>query len=598
MSSLKSDYKKNYSPTFLTLTKKLVLVTYWILFMMSWILYFHRPNPYQRPFLYFVILGIMSVLVLIATFCFDLTTLEKLLVIFQILLISFSFNLSELLLYPTVTGVDPWGHKTLTLLTLWHGHLPAFTPYPFEARPYIKMPGFHMLMGISMIMGGLQYKWASFIVGGVITLFLVSLLIYGISLEIFNNPKLGLTAVLLFNLSDNVLDMTGITIIPNTIGILLALFALYFLLKFKYLFFFTNNIKSIFFLLAISLLFIHTLGYAFLLLAIFTLGGIYVVLDPGIKTPFRTFVILLLVLSFFEWGLLTGYYMVSATRILLGILKLGHVSTRHAGVPLLDVIISRAGMLVYFVLFGISFFWFVITRRDFKDLKIPPLVFVGYLTYTAIIVGVGLLGTFVPTLTGILHRFWAYGEILASVIVGLFLFKFYISISKRSYSTLRNVVLRSLFLLFIYTIIMLMVLASVCNEDNPLVPAHTQRTGLYLSEVSTANFVDELYSANISIPVASDFLYIRDIFYIHTWHLRKPEKLPAVYPRDFEEIEDGGGYMFIFRVDLMKTREFPLGGRWDFINYTPVGEKIFGIILQTNLNRNLIYTSGTTLIFD
>ena len=75
--------------------------------------------------------------------------------LFQIIIIGLSISLSELFLFPTVLGVDPWWHQIFTSLILQSGYIPG------GGYPYAKIPIFHLLIANTSLITNLNYKLSS-----------------------------------------------------------------------------------------------------------------------------------------------------------------------------------------------------------------------------------------------------------------------------------------------------------------------------------------------------------------------------------------------------------------------------------------------------
>ena len=220
---------------------------FFILLISSLIIFYLRPDEYVRPLSYFILTSIMAGIVALEIFILPRNNKFNIITLFQIIIIGLSIALSELLLFPTVLGVDPWWHQMFTLLIIQSAHIPG------GGYPYAKIPMFHLLIANTMLITGLNYKLSSIFSVTFPLIIICVLLIYSIGKHLIND-KIGLLASLILVLSNYFIN-GEIMAIPTTLGGIFLLIIIYLLINFKAKKFILNTI------LAISLMFVLILTH-------------------------------------------------------------------------------------------------------------------------------------------------------------------------------------------------------------------------------------------------------------------------------------------------------------------------------------------------
>jgi len=145
-------------------------------------------------------------------------------VLLKIILIPLSLAWSQLLIFPTVVGSDPWFHREFTQSILDSGFLPGGTGYA-------KLPVFHLISGVTSLVTGLDYKMATMFSISLMQIICLVLFTFLLGRFIFN-AKVGLLGALLLVVSNYFIWMSYWTI-PNTLGIVLIPTIIYLLFKIK-----------------------------------------------------------------------------------------------------------------------------------------------------------------------------------------------------------------------------------------------------------------------------------------------------------------------------------------------------------------------------
>jgi len=211
---------------------------------------------------------------------------------------------------------------------------------------------------------------------------------------------------------------------------------------------------------------------------------------------------------------------------------------------------------------------------------------------------VGGLAFLTPALAGIAHRFWYYGEVLGGAYLAYLLIGFLRVVHARLVScspSCGGPLSILAFSGFILLLSLLMFKASVANDDSPLVPEYTLRTGWYDSEVSAAKFAISTCSENFATDW--DFLFgIWCFNYVLTGgkHMLKVSAYASDVPTSFGEVYTYEG-VFLARKTILQNRYFELGGRWNEIPYPALGEKASEIFGAIDCCRDVVYDNPTTV---
>jgi len=180
-----------------------------------------RSETYVRPLTYFLIISIMVGIISLEIFY---TPLKKFNfhILFQIMIIGFSLSLSQLFLFPTVIGIDPWWHQQFTFLVNHAHQLPAGN------YPYAKIPIFHLLIMNTSLITGLDYKMSSIFSVTLPLIVVCVFIIYNMGRYLVND-KVGLLGSLILVISNFFIN-GEIWVIPTTLGGIFLITILYLLL--------------------------------------------------------------------------------------------------------------------------------------------------------------------------------------------------------------------------------------------------------------------------------------------------------------------------------------------------------------------------------
>ncbi|AEH25444.1 hypothetical protein [Pyrococcus yayanosii] len=560
-----SDKINNLDITYFNTRLFRVLSTlYFVLLAWSILVYYYRSDPYSRPILFFASTILMAIVVVGEIICSDIRSpLRVYLILFQVIMVTVILTMTQNFLYPTVLGFDPWSHKNLVENILWSGRIPKH--YGYES--YNLYPIMHLIIATMYILLKLNYKIASFLSIGVVTLIIEATIIYLISSKMYST-KIGLLSALFVALSDNVLDMIGKSIVPNTLAlsfVMICLLLLYQSLPNG----FNHKRAFLFVFLTIILLITHTIGYAFL---IFTVIAFYSVILGLRYTPQREhqalgLILLIVTAGIFYWFLISkihGYKLIGILKIAISDLfigtKLYSSNLSKSGLPWFYPILRRMGLIVYTSMASIGMLFVLL--KDKRVQSFSFLVIAGGMTV------MGLSSFTLPSLAPIAHRFWYYMEILDSVFISLAIFLIAIILTKSRTLQITSITI------IILVLISLGVFSPTWNIDNPFLKHYWPRDSFTYSEFSSIEFINNFVPENIKI--AADRYY--------SLHIGNPS-WPDYFNRSLLGKHD---QIIVFRLEL-KNRAV-----W-------MGKDVFPqrIVLpnEQDLTKSQLYVSNCNIIY-
>ncbi len=178
---------------------------------------YNRPYLYQRPLIHFFIISI-----LVGITVLEITNINKnrkiynCIIFFQIILIGILAAWSQLLIFPSLIGVDPWYHQHFTSEILNEYFVP-------EHELYSKLPLFHILVACTSLISELDYKFATMFSASLAHIICISLFTFLFTKNLFNNNyKVAYLASLLLVISNNYIYMSY-TSIPNSFAMIFVL---------------------------------------------------------------------------------------------------------------------------------------------------------------------------------------------------------------------------------------------------------------------------------------------------------------------------------------------------------------------------------------
>ncbi len=194
-------------------------IVFFSLFTYSIIAVLLNSELYLRPVGYFAATTVMVVLL-----AMEIMTLSDgngkghiYLTVAKVLLLGISLQWLPQAMFPSLTGVDVFGHSRAVFDMLSLGHIPP-------DFVYAKLPLMHLEIGMTSLVTGLDYKFAGMLSVGVFYL-AIPVFIFLFIKQIFNT-KLALLSMLITIISSSFIHY-GLFVIPNTMGVALVMFLVY-----------------------------------------------------------------------------------------------------------------------------------------------------------------------------------------------------------------------------------------------------------------------------------------------------------------------------------------------------------------------------------
>ncbi|MGB9940826.1 hypothetical protein [Methanosarcina sp.] len=312
-------------------------------------------------------------------------------ILFQIILLGTSIAWSQLLVFPSLLGVDPWYHQNITLQII-QTH---FIPSEFS---YSKLPLFHLCIALTSIITDMDYKFATMLSVSFLQLVCNILLIFLLAKFTFNNTRVALYSSLLLALSNYHIRMSFWSI-PNSLAPVFILMILYSLLKLRINHKLISVLISI--ILMISLVLTHSvtaLYMAIILLIVWIFFYSYNLIYFNIHKPPFTFsyITLFVVFMFSWWTYASGHITTLASLIKFGFSMDIFIHTpaeliqQHINnVPLFERIFNFLGTLLYFTVSSVGCFYMISNRYGTKysfcvlSAGITPLILNSFCSITS-----------------------------------------------------------------------------------------------------------------------------------------------------------------------------------------------------------------------
>jgi len=199
-------------------------ILFFLLLSYSIISIYLRHDPYIRPLGYFISTALMTAIVATEILFLSSQKPHICFALCKVIIIGLSLQYSQILIFPNVVGVDPWLHQLFTLKILDNGYIP-------EGFSYSKLPLMHLMIGMTSLLTGLDYKTATMFSISFLQVVCDALFIFLFG-KFLISTKVGLLAALLLEVSSDHIQF-GYWTIPNTMGAILILPIIFILLKLR-----------------------------------------------------------------------------------------------------------------------------------------------------------------------------------------------------------------------------------------------------------------------------------------------------------------------------------------------------------------------------
>jgi len=464
---------------------KSLLVLYFLVYTIALIIFQTRPDAYERPLSFLILLSLLASLILLEVL-FTGTERSFVIVLAQIILFSILICVSIYTLYPSLLGVDTTWHDYFTSRILANGFIP-------ENQLYSDLPIFDLLIGTTQLLLGVDYKSASFLSISLAVIICDSLMLFLIARKVVDSPKVGLFAPLF-------IAVYGLSIyflvaqIPTALAVTFILFVVYLLLiSLKYN---LSSVKVLLVLFSVTIVFTHTL-MAMILAIIFLcvlVSNCVSRLEGGENDQIKlryTYFLLFSVMAISWWSFVSGHMSLVTQLIASGFNSdffapgSSESSQYYAGLDSIESLLMSASMSVFAAISFLGIFYMLSKRGDSKAkfVAIAPLVLI-VIAYISTIFQLPI----VP------ERWFYIGIIMLSIPIGVTISMFVKHSKRKLFSAVKFVAVFAVF----FTIAFFSLTSSTANMDNPTIsPNTTVRKALTDSELSAFYFFADNWNGAI-----------------------------------------------------------------------------------------------------
>ncbi len=375
------------------------------LYTLSVLSVYLRPELYERPLLYFVLTAVMA-----GVIAFEIFTSGRhhaSLILIQILLLGVSIAWSQLLIFPSLLGVDPWYHSALTGQIINEGLIP-------EGYAYSKLPFFHLMIAVTSLATDLPYKFATIASVSLVQIICNAVFVFIIANRLFKDHQIGLLAALLVVIANHHIFMSYWSI-PN------AFAAIFIPIVFYLLFFqFEGKIRStsvILYTMALSpIILTHTIAAMCMAILLFVTWGALVIYRL-LKARIESYVPLSIPISFTIAMLAWWTFASDSIGTLIDLFRSGfsidffeatpeELRGYATVIPLEEQLFNNLGVFLFFVFSFIGIFYMISRRGSSSSFA---MAWVGMtplaIGFFSLILGYAVIE----------DRWWYFAQILLSI---------------------------------------------------------------------------------------------------------------------------------------------------------------------------------------
>jgi hypothetical protein len=448
-----------------------------------------RPELYERPLLYFILTALMAGVIACEIFTSGRRYTPFILI--QILMLGVSIAWSQLLIFPSLLGIDPWYHSALTNRIIDEGFIP-------EGYSYTKLPLFHLMIAVTSLISTLPYKLANMVSVSLGQIICNAIFVFLIARYLFKNHRVGLLAALLVILANHLIRMTYWSI-PNAFGIVfipivicLALFSERIGIRH------VNRllISAIIIMMMVAIILTHSIAAICMIIILFAAWGSLTIYQTYYERIVNYIPLLVpfgfTVMTFAWWTYASGHLKSLGSLIRWGFSVDYFVKTPveflnyAVHVPLKEQVFNNLGIYLFFVtsLIGILY---LISRKgnglmfSVAAIAVAPLATV----FLSFVLGIEIIST----------RWFALAQLLLSIPLAVAV---YLMVT---WKPRKSLILQCLMVGFVIVLSFLMIMSTPANIDNHMFSQTTGVTYAYTQSEMTAS---EFFAANTIGVLSSD----------------------------------------------------------------------------------------------
>lgn len=462
------------------------VICFFTLYILSVFAVYFRPEFYERPLIYFVLTALMAGIIACEIFSSDRRHAP--LILIQILLLGVSLAWSQLLIFPSLLGVDPWHHFAFTGQIVNESSIP-------EGYPYSKLPLFHLMIALAEHITGLPYKFAAMVSVSLGQIICNAIFVFLIAKSLFKSYQIGLIAALMVIIANHHIFMTYWSI-PNALAAVFIPITLYLFLIFKGG---TRSTSIILRTMALApIILMHTITAICMAILLFVTWGAFTFYQhcySKVENSISLYVPIIYTIMMLIWwtyseiiGILTNIIKYGFSQDFYEVIP-QEISSHAVTVSLGETLFNNFGMFLFFAFSFIGIFYMVSRKKSSS-------------TFVMALVGMTPLAIgFISLISGfhlIEHRWWYFALILLSIPLAVAIYIIGTWETERSYS------LYCFVFGFVVILSFFMIMSSPANIDNHTFSPVTGSTYAYTqSEMIASGF----FALNAIGVLSSDFWY-------------------------------------------------------------------------------------------
>lgn len=459
-------------------------ICFFSLFALSILSVHFRPEIYQRPILYFALTALMAG----AIACEILSSGRRHagFILIQVVLLGVSIAWSQLLIFPSLLGVDPWYHSELTTRIVDEGLIPG-------DYGYSKLPLFHLMIAATSTIVGLPYKFATMVSVSLGQIICNAIFVFLIAGHLFRNYRVGLLAALIVIIANHQIYMSYWSI-PNGFAAVFIPIALY-LLFFKFGDRSNSSSAILYILMLATIILTHTITAMCMAMLLFVSWGalvIYRVCDHSRKDNHVSLIrpVGFTVAMFAWWTFAASSSITSLAKLIEWGFNIDvflktpkELQGYEATIPLFEQLFNNLGMFLFFAISFIGIFYMISQRGNSSSFSM------AWVGMAPLAIG------FFSLISGhsvIEHRWWYFAQILLSIPLAVAIYIVGTWKSKRPFH------LYILVFGFVALLSILMITSPAANVDNlSFSPNSHMRYSLTEAEIESIKTVTEKWDGPI-----------------------------------------------------------------------------------------------------
>lgn len=484
--NLHLDVKSNPFP--------LLILAFSILYALSLLLVNMHPILYERPW--------SSILLIPALICIvgaEIATHRRSqipLILVQIILLGLNLAWVQILLFPTVTGSDPWFHQFFTNGMISTQHLLPDTRYT-------NFPIFHIIIGETALLTDLAYSRAAMVSASLFQILVDVIFVYLVGRFLTRNATVGLLAALLIILAPSHLYLSFWSI-PN--GLAMALIFPVLLILYRFNLHRQPASALLFILLTGTIILTHTITAFYLAMILFAAWAIFYAARwiPGSdKAPYLPIIVpILYACAMITWWLYDANQFHSFSGFVSNAFSIDYFYSRTPAELLPPTVNSLFYDLInnsgraFFVFLSVTGIFYLLTRRS--NIRANSFAVLGVLP-----VGIYFL-TIALSMAVVQQRLWFFAELFLSVPLALTF------ALRKTDGPWRSTVVVGVSILLVAGLGFMTLVNDETHVDNGMnLTPSTPPNGITLSEYTASETISSAWSG----PIYTDQMYWRSQFY-------------------------------------------------------------------------------------